>query len=317
MKIRKIYLVVILFIIFAVGFKFLVLQKPDTRLLYTVQKETFIETVQVSGIFNKTSTDTEKATAEAAYKSAVSQLTTAKQNKQSADATMWTKKQAVLDAENNVNYKNDNLTNPTTKNDYTDLEKFSIDSALVEARKDFSSAEAKYKEADIAISSAQAQLDLAKIAYEDTLEDEPFLTVYINEIYAPKISVGQKAEITFDALKELTLSGEVKSIDKDGTVIGGVVSFEAKIQINDIPESIRPNMTAIATIELIRKENTLTVPISSIINQDGKDFVQKADGKKSQLTQVKIGERGFVKAEVLSGLENGTEVLTRPNSKSP
>ncbi len=317
MKIRKIYFIFAFIIIFAIGFKFLVLQKPDTRLLHTVQKETFLETVQVSGTFNKTATDTEKASAYATYQSAISSLIAAKQSKQAADATMWAKRQAVLEAENGVNYKNDNTTNPATKDEYTTLEKLSIDSAVVEAEKDFRSAETKYKEADIAISAAQAQVNLAKIAYEDTLEDEPYLTVYINEIYAPKISAGQKVNITFDAIKDLSLSGEVKSIDTTGTIDGGVVTFEAKIQVNDLPSSVKPNMTAIATIELIRKEDTFTVPMSALIYKDGKVYVQKAEDRDGQLTEVKIGEKGFVKAEILSGLNSGTDVLARPDSKSP
>lgn len=317
MKIRKIYFIAAFIIVFAIGFKFLVLQKPDTRLIHNVQKETFLETVQVSGTFHKTATDTEKAAAYATYQSAISSLYTAKQSKQAADATMWAKRQAVLEAENSVNYKNNNTTNPSTKNEYTVLEKLNIDSSVVEAEKDFRSAETKYKETDIAISAAQAQVKLAKIAHEDTLEDEPFLTVYINEIYAPKISAGQKVAITFDAIKDLSLSGEIKYIDTIGTIVGGIVTFEAKIQIHDLPASVKPNMTAIATIELIRKEDTFTVPMSALIYKNGKVYVQKAESSDNQLTEVRIGEKGFVKAEILSGLNSGADVLTRPNSKSP
>lgn len=62
-------------LIVSVVFKTVVLRKPDTRLIYTAQEETFLETVQVSGIFHKTATETEKATAYAAYQSAISALT--------------------------------------------------------------------------------------------------------------------------------------------------------------------------------------------------------------------------------------------------
>lgn len=316
MKIPKAVPIILLIIVLAIGFKTVVLRKPDTRLIYTAQKETFLETIQVSGTFHKTASDTEKASAYATYQSAISALTTAKQNKDAADATMWSKRQAVLDAENGVNYKNDNTTNPTTKEDYTDLEKLSIDSKLVQAEKDFRSTETKYKEANIAIAAAQAQLNLAKIAYEDSLENEPLLTVNINEIYIPKVSVGQKVSIIFDAMKDKVFTGKVASIDSVGTVNGGVVTFEAKIEIADLPTDIKPNMTAIATIELIHKENTYTVPTSAIIYQDGKAFIQKANSDNGELTAVELGEKGFVKTEIISGIENDLQVLVRPNSKS-
>ncbi len=314
MKIPKIFPIAILIIASAVGFKTVVLHKPDTRLIYTAQKETFLETVQVSGIFQKTATETEKASAYAAYQSAINSLTTARQNRETTDAAMWSKRQAVLDAENGVNYKNDNTTNPTTKVGYTDLEKLSIDSKFVQAEKDFRSTETKYKEANVAITAAQAQINLTKITYEESLENEPLLTVYLNEIYVPKASVGQKVSIIFDAMKNNVFSGKITSIDSVGTVNGGIVTFETKIEIDDLPTDIKPNMTAIATIELIRKENTFAVPTSAIIYQDGKTYVQRANSDNGELTAVELGEKGFVKTEIVSGLENGTQVLVRPNS---
>lgn len=102
----------------------------------------------------------------ASYSSALSQLKTAQQSKLAADAQMWTDQKAVLDAQNNVDFKNNNINNPSTKQAYTDLEKQSIDSALVEARKSFTASETKYKEADAAITSAQAQVNSAWLSYQ-------------------------------------------------------------------------------------------------------------------------------------------------------
>jgi multidrug efflux pump subunit AcrA (membrane-fusion protein) len=316
MKVYKVYLIIALVIIFAFGFKFFLLSKPDTRLLYTVQEETFLETVKVSGIFHKTASETEKASAYATYQNALNTLVTAKQNKEAADAAMWLKRQVVLDAENEVNYKNENTTNPLTKEDYTSLEKLSIDSQLVQAEKDFRQSEKKYKEADSSIVAAQSQVSLAKIAYEDTLENEQVLTVFVNEIYVPKISVGQKVNVTFDALKDVVFQGNVEDIESVGVINDGVVTFETKIGIADLPSEIKPNMTAIASIILIQKENTLTIPMSALIYREGNIFVQKSNSKEGNLTEVQIGEKGFAKAEVISGLESGTEVLVRPNSKN-
>ncbi|EKE13281.1 MAG: hypothetical protein ACD_13C00045G0005 [uncultured bacterium] len=313
MKKRKIYLIGFVFIALILVLRFTVLQKRDTRLLYTVKDNTFVETVKVSGTYNKTASDTQKAVSYAAYQNAVSALATARQNKQSADAAMWAKRQTVLNTENGINYKNDNTTNPATKEDYTELEKESIDSALTQAEKDFRAAELKYKEADIAISAAAAQVNVAKIDYNDTFLNEPLLTVNVNEIYVPKISVGQPATVVFDAMKDTTLTGRVESIDPVGTITAGVVTFEVKIAIDDIPTGIRPNMTAVATIELINKENTITVPRSAIIDKDDKTFVKTVDGKNETLTEVQLGEKGYVNVEIVSGLNTGAVILAQPN----
>jgi len=316
MKINKIYLIVPVLIILALVLKFTVLQKPDTRLLYTVQNNTFLETVEVSGTFNETATDTQKAASYAVYQNAISTLVTAKQNKQAADAAMWTKRQVVLNAENGINYKNDNTTNPSTKEDYTELEKLSIDSTLTQAEKDFRAAEVKYKESDVAIGAAAAQVNTAKIDYDDLRRNEPFLVANVSEVYLPKVSIGQKVTVIFDALKDLPVSGLVEQIDSVGTVTAGVVTFEVKISIDNLPSGIKPNMTAIATIELINKQNTLTVPRSAIIYKDGKSFVQQADSESGNLIEVQLGEKGYSKIEVVSGVNTGDIILARPEAQS-
>ena len=316
MKINKIYLTIFTLIVIALILKFTVLRKPDTRLLYTVQNNTFLETVEVSGTFNETATDTQIAASYAAYQNTINALVATKQNKQVADAAMWTKRQAVLSAENGINYKNDNTTNPLTKEDYTELEKLVIDSTLVQAEKDFRASEVKYKEADVTIRAAQAQVNTAKIEYDDTRINEPFLVVNVNEVYLPKISVGQHVSVIFDAMKDTTLTGRVEQVDSVGTITAGVVTFEVKISIDNLPAEIKPNMTAVATIELINKENTLTVPHSAIVYKDGKAFVQKADSPNGVLTEVQIGQKGYVKVEVLSGINAGNIILARPEIQS-
>ncbi len=109
-----------------------------------------------------------QAAAWASYLSALNNEKTAENNKLSTDATMWSAQQTFLDAQNNVNYKNGNTTNPSTKAAYTDLEKQSIDAALIQAQKAFGAAEQKYKDADYSVNSAKAALTSSWLAYQQT-----------------------------------------------------------------------------------------------------------------------------------------------------
>lgn len=311
-KKKKVFFIVGFIILFLFIGRTFFLKKPSTEITYTVKKEALVDMVQVSGTFNKTASEKEKALAYANYQNAISSLKTAQQNKQAADATMWTKQQALLNAQNAVNYKNDNITNPTTKKDYTDLEKLGIDSALVQAQKDFRSTEQKYKEADVSIVATLAQVNLTKLDYDDTILNEPVITVDINEIYALRVSVGQKVEIVFDAMKETALIGQVKSIDPIGTVAGGIVTYETKITINDIPAGIKPNMTALVTIETLRKDEVITVPNSSVIFKDGMYYVQKANDKKKGLIKIELGTKGLIKTEIMKGLTKGDVIVANP-----
>lgn len=109
------------------------------------------------------------AAAYASYLSALNSSKTSEQSRQSADATMWKDRQAVLDAQNAVDYKNSHTINPATKVDYTELEKQSIDNALTQARKAFDADEAKFKQSGNSIAASQAQVAAAWLTYQKSL----------------------------------------------------------------------------------------------------------------------------------------------------
>lgn len=400
-KARKWYIIIALIVLVFLLLRTTLLEKPNTELTYTVQKENLVDTVQVSAIYTtaaqtkvispakgiiielfvsnndevkkgdplfhveSTATTEERAAANADYQNAVNNLKIAQQNKEAADATMWTEHTTLLDARNDQKYKNENSQNPSTKKDYTELEKQSIDAAVTQAEKDFKVAEKKYLEADSAVSAEQADLTKAQLALAATKSitvkapaagtivnlqkqvgdqvvaqsstsqalaqlglggttdttppvlvianlGNPALTASISEAYIPRIEVGQKAEIVFDALKDKTFNGLVESIDTVGTVMNGIVTYNARFSGQSIPLNIKPNMTALVTIETLKKENVLTVPNSAIIQRDGKNYVQKTNSK-NEMFEVELGTKGIAKSEIVSGLSDGTVINSNPN----
>lgn len=114
------------------------------------------------------SSQQKQAAAYATYLSAVNSQNQAQQSKLSADAQMWTAQQAVITAQDDINYMNNNTTNPQTQNAYTDLEKQNVNSSLTQSRKAFDAAELTYKQADSAISAASAQVTSSQLAYQQT-----------------------------------------------------------------------------------------------------------------------------------------------------
>lgn len=115
-----------------------------------------------------TATEQEKASAYAAYQNAVSGSKTAEQGKLTVDSQMWAAQQALLEAKNARDYKNANTQNPATGKDYTELEKESIDTAVVQAEKNFRALEKKVLESDTSINAANAQVTSSLLAYQAT-----------------------------------------------------------------------------------------------------------------------------------------------------
>ena len=74
------------------------------------------------------------------------------------------------------------------------------------------------------------------------------IPVSINEANIPSVRIGQKATVTFDALPDLTLTGQVQRIDQQGTTTSGVVSYDVTIKLDVQDRQVKPGMSCTAEI---------------------------------------------------------------------
>ncbi len=65
----------------------------------------------------------------------------------------------------------------------------------------------------------------------------------LNEVDAAKVAVGQKVTVTFDAIPDLSISGQVAEVDLLGTVTQGVVTYNVKIAFDTQDSRIKPGMS--------------------------------------------------------------------------
>jgi HlyD family secretion protein len=99
----------------------------------------------------------------------------------------------------------------------------------------------------------------------------------VDELDIAKISVGQKVNITADALTETSaapIAGEVEKIAVQGTAVSGVTTFPVTIKIDDNLDKLKGGMNANANIIVSNKENVLYVPIEAVTTINGKSFVR-------------------------------------------
>lgn len=187
-----------------------------------------------------TASDQEKAEAWASYQSAVNSEKTSEQSKQSNDVTMWQKQQTYLTAQHNVKNMEGNL------GDYTDLQRQAVYSAQVQAQKDFAAAEQKYKESDISITSAKAQLNSAWIKYQAT--QNAVVTAQVSGVIA-NLSYGVGDQVT----ASMNSSSNTDSTASSVLVIGTETENVVKIQINEVDvNKVKVGQEATVTISAIK-----------------------------------------------------------------
>ncbi len=138
----------------------------------------------------------------------------------------------------------------------------------------------------------------------------PAVAVNLTEIDVPKIKVGSKATITFDAIADKTFTGKVISVDTVGSVTSGVVSYPAAIALDTTSGDILPNMSAQVNIIIATKTDVLLVPTTAVKTQNGQNTVQVLQGKQVQSVDVSVGKTSATQTEIVSGLKEGDTVVT-------
>ncbi|HAM87965.1 MAG: Secretion protein HlyD family protein [Candidatus Falkowbacteria bacterium GW2011_GWC2_38_22] len=250
-----------------------------------------------------------------AYNNAVKDLATAKEEA----------KQDIANSEASLAAKELSLQN--AKNDYTELLKPLSDSELASARSSLTTASINldkarndlnkavltspidgelallnYKAGDIILSNESKPV--AVIINNDTL----FVELNIEESDISKLSVGQKAVATFDALDEQEFNGELIYISQTAeTSNNGIVTYLVKAALSDTKDSkIREGMTASVNFIIDGVADVLQIPVSAVRNVNSKPSVQL---KSNEWVEVSTGFTDGKNVEIKSGLNVGDIVL--------
>ncbi len=187
-----------------------------------------------------TATEQEKAAALATYRNAISAQKTAEQSKQSQDAIMWTAQKTLLDAREAKRVKDNN------KDKYEDLEEQSIDTSHIQAEKNFAATEQKYKEADVAIAAAKAQVNSTWLAYQAT-QNAAVKSTATGTVANLSISVGDKVTAGVTSPAALTSQSATTPVL---SVMSGHENYTVKLSLNevDIP-NVRSGQKATVLID--------------------------------------------------------------------
>jgi multidrug efflux pump subunit AcrA (membrane-fusion protein) len=136
----------------------------------------------------------------------------------------------------------------------------------------------------------------------------------VNEVDLPTLEVGQRAEITFDALPDLTATGKVYDIAAEGSSSSGVVTFDVWLNLDVADDALRPGMSSAATIVTEIAKNTLVVSNSAVkAATDGSSYVllMRPGASEPVQTPIEVGLSNATQTQVISGLSAGDSVVTQ------
>ena len=183
-----------------------------------------------------------------------------------------------------------------------------------------------------------------------TIADVSVITaeVRVDETDIVNVKVGQPAEVSIDAIPKKKFKGTVTEIGDNALLrTTGVATsqstsssqeakdFKVVVTLQEIPENLRPGLSATAKITTATRSNAVAIPIQALTirqkgdleEKKGKNGVQAAEPKskdakeelqgvfvinagKAQFRQVQTGITGTTDIEVTDGLKEGDEIIT-------
>jgi multidrug resistance efflux pump len=150
--------------------------------------------------------------------------------------------------------------------------------------------------------------------------DHLYVEAQVDESDVANVKVGQQAEVTLDAVSGVTLTGSVVSVNPVGEVVGGLVKYTVRIDLDSVKDMFLPlGSTANVVIKVSSAQATLAVPIVAIQNDSQGEYVWVVrDGASVRVDVVGgviVGDLVVVTGDLQEG--EALEVVARESGFTP
>ena len=147
----------------------------------------------------------------------------------------------------------------------------------------------------------------------------------IDEADIGGVKEGQRVTFTVDAFPDDTFEGAVTQVRQEATTESNVVTYEVVISAPNADLKLKPGLTANVTIFTLEKNNILAVPSKALRFVPNEMLLQKGqtiedtegdhklwtlEGNVFKAHKVEVGTTNGVMTEIVSGISEGTEILT-------
>lgn len=126
------------------------------------------------------------------------------------------------------------------------------------------------------------------------------------------VEPGQSATVSFDARPGETFSGKVSRMVPKRASTSGAVTYNVFVTLDQAPPGLLPGMTADADVVVVEHKDVLTLPRRSIRARANTAIpVPVLQAGQTITRSVKIGLVGDLNVEILSGLQEGDQVVSQ------
>lgn len=143
--------------------------------------------------------------------------------------------------------------------------------------------------------------------------DKVRVYIEVPELEAAGVDVGDKASIHLQAMPTSDIESAVTrtswSLDPANR------SLRTEIDLPNDGAKLRPGMYATGTIETVRHENAMVLPVAAVYYKDGKPHISCVDGGRVEIKPVRVGLRVGSEIEIASGADDSSLVVVAQGDK--
>jgi len=146
------------------------------------------------------------------------------------------------------------------------------------------------------------------------MADHLIVQAQVDETDIGHIKVGQTSAIVLDAYPDEKIPGRVEQIAYESETINNVTVYKVNVLPEAVPGYFRSGMSATVNFVMDQRDNVLELPLTAVKKKGGRSYVFVRQNGQVKTLQVQSGLENTTKVEIVSGLNEGDEVVI-PSTK--
>jgi RND family efflux transporter MFP subunit len=160
-----------------------------------------------------------------------------------------------------------------------------------------------------AVVSAAASVNSGTIAMQFADLSKLLIETHVNQVDASKLQVGQEMVVNTVRDEDKPITARIEFIAPLATVKNNIKGFEVQAVIQTPDSHLKPGMSVSTTVPVASVHGAVAIPISAVFREKGTRVVYVRKGETTEKRMVTIGITDLSYAEVVSGLQEGEQIL--------
>ncbi len=138
----------------------------------------------------------------------------------------------------------------------------------------------------------------------------------VYETMVDQVPKDAEAYIRLDAKPGCIFPGKIEKVsvlpDSSNWMNPTAKAYIVYVKLDEMPDGLKPGMTAQVDMILARLPNTLSIPVSAVFSEQDQKYCYRRSGGKCERVAISTGRMSDTRVEILAGLNPNDNVLLTP-----